>query len=344
MEPSCCQCLILSSLGPRSHPRWDAAQSWPLSVPGSDALCWLCLTTVALLTSSHEIAIWGSLSDFGPRVRSHSVWGCWPPLQTLAAGVVAALGSSSLRSGCWRWSQSCWGHWRTFPRGGVTDVPAAWSAALHRTGSALLNQPWGPSWDRGMASGTHKGGGGAPTRRELSQGGELVAFRRLPAVDWAQPLLLCTPLGCRVVHGPWAGFRRLHGEAAVRGAKCGVWRGAPILQCFPGSDTPGMTEGHGGPSPAGSGAQEQLGWAKRCWQQVQKSARGTFISTRHGPGKATRRVCQISVCVTVCAGDRPSCDGISPPRRRSSLAGLLPLQEPQGAGCPQAPGDESSES
>lgn len=212
------------------------------------------------------------------------------------------------------------------------------------TGQAQLNQPWGPSWDRGMASGTHKGGGGAPTQRELSQGGELVAFGRLPAVDWAQPLLLCTPLGCRVVHGPWAGFRRLHGEAAVRGAKCGVWRGAPILQCFPGSDTPGMTEGHGGPSPAGSGAQEQLGWAKRCWQQVQKSARGTFISTRHGPGKATRRVCQISVCVTVCAGDRPSCDGISPPRRRSSLAGLLPLQEPQGAGCPQAPGDESSES
>lgn len=44
-----------------------------------------------------------------------------------------------------------------------------------------------------------------------------------------------------------------YGEAVVKGAKGSVWRGAPILQCFPTNDTPKWTEGHGHPNPAGSG-------------------------------------------------------------------------------------------
>lgn len=130
------------------------------------------------------------------------------------------------------------------------------------------------------------------------------------------------------------------GLCMAHGPDSGCCRRCPV-RCLEGSTHPSVLPGERHPREdrgtwgsqscrfRGAGA---AGLGKEVLAKGTNSAHGTFISSRPGPSKATRRVCQSSVCVTVCAGDCPSCDGISPPRHRSSLAGLLPLQEPAGCG------------
>lgn len=117
---------------------------------------------------------------------------------------------------------------------------------------------------RDARAGGH-GDGGSPLRSDCpsalgepigvltQQGAELVAPRILQWWLSISPRELGCSGHCGGMQCPMDESGLLYGEAAIKGAKRNVWRGAPILQCFPTNDTPKRTEGHRHPNPVGSG-------------------------------------------------------------------------------------------